>query len=341
MTNKSMVVISAFLFICAPAWLILGCEANSRTTEQNNCGGGDCNSDAGGDADSDTDSDADADTDIDADADSDSDTDDPATCQYVDILFMIDNSVSMGGPQENLGNAFPGFVDAIFQNLPPETDIHVGIVNSSFFAGNTSESTINCKSAASEAQIQAHYTKPTDQENQENGGQGRLFEHQGITYFEANTSGDQTGLKNWFPAAAKAVGEAGSSFEMHSAAVGYAAHEVNDDHNAGFFRDEETVLVIIFLADEPDKSPEPIHDYRDWIVAKKAKCGGEKCIVTAGLIDPCIKNVNDTAWQFLNMFGQLPIWGSIDNPAEYQNVVGDALAQVVKQTCDEIGPVIK
>src|SRR5688572_5706434 len=34
-----------------------------------------------------------------------------ASCQYVDILFVIDNSPSMGPYQEDLAQQFPSFVD--------------------------------------------------------------------------------------------------------------------------------------------------------------------------------------------------------------------------------------
>ncbi len=260
----------------------------------------------------------------------------PPSCQAVDILFLIDNSPSMGKPQKSLATAFPAFVDAMFDKLPPNVDLHVGITTSSFFVGSCSESTVNCKSAQTAAEISAHYITPDKSNDGENGGQGRLFKYDGKAYFSANTSGDKAALKAWFSAAAPAVGESGCSYEMHSAGAAYTAHPANAATNGGFFRDKGAVLLIIFLADEPDKSPESVATYHDMLTNVKKECGGDKCIITAGLIDPCVKTYDDTMWKFLSSFGEPPIYGDIKNPAEFTTVVGDALALVVKQTCDKI-----
>lgn len=260
-----------------------------------------------------------------------------ASCQYVDLLFVIDNSPSMGKYQEDLAQAFPSFVDAMYQKLPPNVDLHVGITTTSFFSGSCSESVSNCVSQASPQEIEAHYTKPTDGDTGSNGEQGRFFEHMGKKYFAANTSdADQSGLKTWFAGAAVAAGETGCSFEMASAAAGYAAHPANSATNGGFFRDEDGVLLVIVLSDEPDKSPEGTQVYKDMLTAVKSKCGGDKCILTAGLVNTCIEGVNNALWQFLHAFGEPPIWGDLKDASQYSTVVGDALAQVVKQTCDEI-----
>jgi len=165
-----------------------------------------------------------------------------------------------------------------------------------------------------------------------------LFEHDGKRYFEANTSdADHAPLESWFTGAATAAGETGCSFEMASAGAGYAAHPANAQHNAGFLRDEHSVLLVVVLSDEPDKSPEGANTYRDMLVNAKAGCGGESCILTAGLVNQCIQGVNNSLWQFLNAFGDPPIIGDIKDSAAYTQVVGDALAQVVKKKCDEIG----
>jgi hypothetical protein len=260
-----------------------------------------------------------------------------AGCQFVDLLFVIDNSPSMGPYQEDLAAAFPAFVDAMYQKLPSNVDLHVGITTTSFFNGSCSESVSNCVSQASEQEILDHYTKPTDGTTGENGEQGRLFSYQGKKYFAANTSGpDKDLLKSWFAGAAVAAGETGCSFEMASAAAGYAAHPANKETNGGFFRDQNGVLLVVVLSDEPDKSPEGAQAYKDMLTAVKPECGGEKCVLIAGLVNPCIENVNNALWQFMNAFEKPPIWGNLKDPAQYTQVVGDALAQVVKQTCDEI-----
>ena len=258
-------------------------------------------------------------------------------CQYVDILFVIDNSPSMSPYQAALAQAFPSFVDAIYDKLPTNVDVHVGITTTSFYSGSCSETTINCASGASAQEINAHYIKPTAGNTGTNGEQGRLFQHAGKYYFAANTSDpDRAPLKQWFSAAAVAAGETGCSFEMASAAAGYAAHPANAATNGGFIRDQNGVLVVIFLSDEPDKSPEGAMAYHDMLAAAKQNCGGDACIVAAGIINYCTKSVNNTIWQTLNSFGEPPIVGDINATTSYSQVVGDALAAVVDQTCESI-----
>ncbi|MGE0549433.1 MAG: hypothetical protein AB7O24_13405 [Kofleriaceae bacterium] len=259
------------------------------------------------------------------------------TCEYVDILFVIDNSPSMGPYQEALAKQFPAFVDAIYDSLPTDVDLHVGITTTSFFSGSCSESTNNCASAQTPMEINAHYVKPTEGTTGVNGEQGRLYEYDGKSYFATNTSDpDRAPLKQWFSAAAVEAGESGCSYEMASAAAGYAVHPSNAATNAGFIRDINGVLVVIFLSDEPDKSPEGVSAYHDMLVAAKQQCGGDACILAAGIINPCTMDNNDTIWQTLNAFGEAPIWGDIDDTTSYDTVVGDALAQVVNQTCESI-----
>ena len=62
-------------------------------------------------------------------------------------------------------------------------------------------------------------------------------------------------------------------------------------------------------------------------------------MVVTGIVDQCIEMVNNELWQFFNLFGNfVQPTGDIDNPADYANVVGSALAQVIGETCDQIPP---
>ena len=93
----------------------------------------------------------------------------------------------------------------------------------------------------------------------------------------------------------------------------------------------------MFLTDEPDKSQESVAKYHDMITGVKQKCGGDACVLVAGLIDDCVQSTNQKLWQMMTSFGEPPIWGDIDGDAgSYSKVVGDALAQVVDKTCSEI-----
>lgn len=258
-------------------------------------------------------------------------------CTTVDMLFVIDNSPSMGPYQESLAAAFPGFVDAMYDRLPSGTNLHVGITTTSFFSGSCSEAVMNCVTTASDAEIEAHYTRPTEGSTSTNGEQGRLFEHSAIRFFEANTSdADRTPLKTWFAGAATEAGESGCSFELPTAAASYAFDPANAAFNAGFLRDDDTPLLIFVLSDEPDKTPGPLEEYVNRIIAAKSACGGAECVVTAGLVNTCIERVDNVLWRFLHSFPSAPILGDIDAQDEYVDVVGDALAEIVEQRCNEV-----
>ena len=289
---------------------------------------------------------ASADTTIDPDTGNDPklDVGGPATtgeqefCNYVDILFVIDNSLSMEEYQTQLALAWPTFVDEMWENLPPGTDLHVGMTTTSFYTGSCSEFEFNCETTASAGAIDDHYVKPTDGNTGTNGEQGRLFEYDGRKYFEAIVGDDNGELKTWFSQAAVAAGETGCSFEMSSAAAGYALHPANAEANDGFLRDAGSVLVVVVLTDEPDKSPEGAMTYYDMIMAAKTECGGDPCVVMTGIVDECIIDVDNQLWQFFGLFGNFQANGSIEEPADYAEVVGSALAQVIGQTCESIPP---
>ena len=99
------------------------------------------------------------------------------------------------------------------------------------------------------------------------------MEYDGKYWFEAETGQDPWPLKIWFSEAAQSAGEGGCSYEMVSAGAGYAFHPANDATNQGFLRDEGSVLVIVFLTDEPDKSPEGAAAYYNMITSANRKFG--------------------------------------------------------------------
>ncbi len=265
-------------------------------------------------------------------------------CTSVDLLFVIDNSGSMGFYQDRLAAAFPGFVDAMWEALPSGTDLHVGVTTTHGFYGlGTGESTTNCVSNHSPEEILQNFTPPDQVDSSQNGARGRLYEHEGKRFFAVNTNEDRTPIKNWFAGAATR-GEAGTSIEMPSAAVGYVAHPANQTWNTGFIRDAGSVLVVFVLSDEPDKSPEPVTPYVDMLSHAKATCGGIDCILTAGIVSQaCYGSASDpTLAAFLESFGEPAVVGDIGlpvgTPPDYSQVVGDALAQVIAQKCNEIPP---
>lgn len=258
-------------------------------------------------------------------------------CQAIDMLFVVDNSSSMQTYQEALGSAFPSFVEAMFAEVPPGIDIHVGITTTDFDTQCAdAEATANCQTSSSFDEVSAHYNPPTMGNDGGNGSQGRLFEYSGQRWFEASSTDDPAELTQWFSAAATAAGESGCSFEMPVAAAGFAAHPANADTNAGFIRDEGALLVIFFLTDEPDKSPESETIYADMILEAKTACGGADCVFIGGLAPSCIVDVNQKLWQFMEVFREDPPFADIVQVPMYETFVGNTLATAVAEACANI-----
>lgn len=258
-------------------------------------------------------------------------------CQFVDMLFVIDNSQSMQTYQDALADQFPSFVTSMFDSLPQGVDVHVGITTTDFDSNCAeAEATGNCQTSASIDQVLMHYNKPTDGNDGGNGSQGRLFQYAGKSYFAAGTDDDPAPLSEWFSQAAVAAGESGCSFEMPVAAAGWAVDPANDATNGGFLRDENGLLVVFFLTDEPDKSPESKAVYAQQILDAKAGCGGEACVFVSGLVPTCIADVNQKLWQFMNMFGETPPYGDILDTAHYDDNFGAALATAVAEACANV-----
>lgn len=268
-------------------------------------------------------------------------------CGAVDVLFVIDNSKSMAEFQMALAAAFPEFVDAMIDNLPENVDLHVGITTTDFtcqVAGDDACCPDACPVGSTQCQIgttpeevdllMSFYEPPTGGSNGSNGGQGRLFVHDGMAYYALNTKDDPAGLKAWFTGAAVAAGEQGSSLEMPVAAAGYTFTPANAMANAGFLRSSDAILLIVFLTNDPDASLEPVAVYRDMVLDAKGEC--PECILTAGLLKTCVPAENQRLWQFMTSFGDEPIWGDIEEKTGYAEVVGLALAGTLADACINI-----
>ncbi|MDC0715549.1 hypothetical protein [Nannocystis bainbridge] len=273
---------------------------------------------------------------------------DPVGCGAVDVLFVVDNSKSMAQYQAALADAFPQFVDAMIDNLPKGVDLHVGITTTDFYCTGPGQACCpdNCPVGNTQCQIgttpeevetiDEYYVPPTSGDNGANGAQGRLFVHDGMAYFGINTNADPAPLKAWFTGAATAAGEQGSSLEMPVAAAAYATSTTNAGANEGFLRDKDAVLLVFFLTNDPDASVEVLSTYTAMVREAKADCGGDACILTAGLLKKCVPAENQKLWQFMKAFGEEPIWGDIEDKAGYVEVVGEALAATLGDACIHI-----
>ncbi len=280
-------------------------------------------------------------------------------CTGVDLLFVIDNSGSMGDYQEALGLAFPAFAQTLSDVLPAGTNVHVAVTSTEMAYSSEGNTAINNGSCSfigdGDQSHEAFYVPPTELDSGRNGAQGRLYDPGGgQTYFEFITGGDLTGAQAWF-ASATDIGEGGSNIEMATAPVGWAFDPVNDATNAGFLRDEGAVLVIFFLQDEPDQSPAMVEGVPTgtWVLDRvadaKAGCGGLPCVLAGGFLqeNACWADGNLPVDDFMAGMGAppvvsaLPFSGDDDPPAlaEAMNVLlSSTLADAIVQTCDEISP---
>ncbi len=278
-------------------------------------------------------------------------------CTSVDLLFVIDNSVSMGDYQNALGLAFPGFTDAIIESLPPGTNLHVG-VTSTTMGYSSGGATLNCIATGDDNLPQeAFYETPDMSDNGINGAQGRLYDPGGgVYYYDIDTDAgpaELQGLKDWFADAAK-VGTGGSQIEMATAPVGWVADPANSATNEGFIRDEGAVLVLFFMQDESDQTPYVIEGQnggdhiRQRIALAKAGCGGTDCIIGGGFLNQfCYEQAPIS--DLLENIGAPPVVTELpddnlaeDNPAqaaeEMNQLLRDTLAGVIAEKCDEIPP---
>lgn len=268
-------------------------------------------------------------------------------CTAVDLLFVIDNSISMQGPQFALAEAFPQFASAIVESLPPGTNLHVGVTSTEMGFAD-SGTLLRCVGNTDMAgnPPETYYQTPDTDPSATNGAQGRLFVADGRPFFELDTDAgpaDVEALENWFRAAS-AVGTVGSNIEMSAAAAAWALDPANDGTNAGFLRDEGAVLVMFFVQDEADHTPSAVlPDLLDKITAAKAGCGGLECVVGGGFVNtPCLPAV--PLGGMLDAFSDA---SAIETLQTGQGVTADAfvpvlrdtLASVIARKCDEIPPV--
>ncbi len=268
-------------------------------------------------------------------------------CNEVDLLFVVDNSGSMNQHVPAILAAFPLFVNQMVTALPDGTDLHVGLTRATGFwnPGNAGGwGGPGCEAALTDGV----FFPPTDGNNGINGQQGRLFEYDGMTYFSIETGMDPMPLEQWFEGAltGSIAGDQHSNTETVVAGAAYPFHPANDAANAGFLR-EDAVLVLFLLSDSPDLTPPavPTDDFIQMVLDAKADCGGEVCVVTSGAIaGACYDqpgNTNTRLFDFMNGFGKPPAsWISLEfgMMPNFGNVLGDALADAIATTCDEIVP---
>ncbi len=165
-------------------------------------------------------------------------------CNQMDILFVIDNSGSMGEEQDNLAANFPDFIDVVntYQTSAGELlDYRIAVT--------TTGRDVDYKLAG--IQLPPPFPQVPPQEVSEQGDDGAMLQKCGMNKrWLARGDSDVSGT---FSCVAD-VGTSGPSLEMPLYATELALGDRMDDGtNEGFLRDE-ALLAIVILTDEDDCS---------------------------------------------------------------------------------------
>jgi hypothetical protein len=257
------------------------------------------------------------------------------TCQRVDFLFVIDNSVSMEGEQAELAAAFPAFIATIKQQVPAE-DYHVMVVDTDDTGrcgpGMCSHST--CQAAnkyacqdifsACDTTRGAGVVHPAGEYTQ---NMPCDFEP-GKRYLES----DDPNLEVNFECAAK-VGTAGNPSERPLDGMVEAVSPTltaPGGCNEGFLRDD-AILVVTFISDDNSlEDNNSAQETYDALVA--AKNGDADRIVMLGLVPGMGCGGDQPHWNdVITMFGERGIRGGVCE-MEYNTFFQNAVATIA-DTC--------
>ena len=162
----------------------------------------------------------------------------PSAAQKIDLLFVIDNSGSMGEEQDNLASSFDGFINT-FQTKG--LDFHLGVISTdTAFPSGSSSSDLGSRAWTSSAYSGIN-----------NRGPGSLLSRDADKYL----THESPNLADRFKSNVR-LGENGSPFETGVLASMYALDSklLNaGEWNEGFVR-SDAFLSIIFLSDEDESS---------------------------------------------------------------------------------------
>ena len=172
----------------------------------------------------------------------------------VDILFMVDNSLSMEPKQKELQARFPQLIKQLdtFAAQGSPASYHIGVVSSDLGAG---QNTQNCKPGGDGGKLQvtpnpmATVPPPANCSGFSLSGGVRYLDYNQKT----NTNNVMGGLSvsDAFTCMAS-VGDEGCGFE-HQLESAYRALRNNIPENQGFLR-SDAILAVVFVTDEDDCS---------------------------------------------------------------------------------------
>jgi hypothetical protein len=174
----------------------------------------------------------------------------------IDIVFMVDDSLSMAPVQTKLTTQFPAFMD-VLKNLPGGLpNVHIGVVSSSMGAGRNA-GVDHCPQGGGQGMFQTKPLGPTCARAALNAGQNFIINVNG----QANYTGD---IADVFSCIAQ-LGDQGCGFEHQFESVLRALGADGAPapaSNAGFLR-PDAFLAIVLITNEDDCSAPPDSDLFD------------------------------------------------------------------------------
>ncbi len=274
-------------------------------------------------------------------------------CSMIDFLFVIDNSVSMGGSQQSLTTSFPGFIDAIGTEVYVDS-FHILVTDSDWDGGTQLTATTGCADLCAGKTQGSCNNQPCNPNVTCDGiiGAGKRLskngEDCGIVGTARYLDHEQPDLIDTFACIAE-VGTEGSSVEMTmQATLSALTDEVQPGGcNEGFLRNN-ALLVITFVTDEAHEHSFPMGGPPDWAqTIIDAKRGNGEAIVTMAMISDrdlpedeqyCTGSIFQGAplyreWALEFPYGE---WGSICAP-DYAPFFRDAIS-IINTACENYIP---
>jgi hypothetical protein len=270
-----------------------------------------------------------------------------ASCEKVDLLFVIDNSGSMKDEQSSLVSSFPAFIEAIQVELADAESYHIGVISTDDYEHNdgcTEEGAMIIATGGDESSKQtcgpfeAGFNYMTEADDLE-------VAFSCTAQIGIDGDGDERGMQTLQAALSPEMNQPGGC-------------------NEGFLRDD-ALLVVVLITDEEDdheieicnQTPQPGSDGEpaDWFAGVTAAKGGwQKNVAVLSLIGPpgpmpeacpeldkCQSGVEGAEvahriTEFTEMFTHGFV-GRVCEPS-YASFFEEAVA-VIKTACDDFAPI--
>lgn len=242
-----------------------------------------------------------------------------ASCNKLDILFVIDNSGSMADNQSNLIENYQGFIDSIV-GLTGYEDFHVGIITTDNYQQNGNNCTITGGLVIKTGGIDSSDMSC-----------GPWSEGNYMTTSEV----DQ---KNGFTCAAQ-VGSSGSTSEVQiESFLSSLGPFLNSEEqcNHGFYRDDAK-LIVVFITDEDDATS--TGSLSVWLDEIEFYKGNLSDVITVGLVplpeSECVASTTGTKLKDFILSFPHSILGDVCS-TDYSIFFNDAI-ETIEQACSPEG----